>query len=73
MYMHAYLPSFLYSLAMPTQIFLVNPVWRSHVTEDLLGCMFLCLIVTNNDGFNFSLLVSAGLRILLIPLVTFII
>ena len=50
MYMHAYsvLTLFLYSLAMPTQVFLVSPVWWSHVTEELNVC--LCLIL--NDGFS---------------------
>ena len=36
-------PTFLYSLAMPTQVLLSNPGCWSHVTKDLLMC--LCLII----------------------------
>ena len=44
------LTSFLYSLAMPTQAFLVNPVWWLHLTEDLLYNVCHC----NNDCFSLS-------------------
>ena len=43
--MHAcLLVFFVYSLAIPTQAFLVNLVWWSHLTKDLATVYCLCLI-----------------------------